>query len=116
LLLGAVYVRTACVAVVPTKVTEDSCPIAGTIVLATVRQIAVLLRFAEPNAVLRLRTRDIITISSPTPRQAAVGFGTIVAQRPYSNQEWYLRPSVRATQLRLAGIDPSVPVQREMEK
>src|ERR1035438_3920306 len=47
-LLGAVYVRTACVAVVPTNVIEDGCAIAGAIVLAMVRrQIAAGLRVTE---------------------------------------------------------------------
>jgi hypothetical protein len=70
LLLGAVYVRTACVAVVPTKVTEEGCAIAGATVLATARQIAVVRRVAEPDSMLKCGMSDIIQylIAHYTPR------------------------------------------------
>jgi hypothetical protein len=73
LLLDAVYVRTACVAVVPSTLTEDGCAIVGVIVLATVRQIAVVLRVTKPTIAAKSEASDFMNISSPTPRQNLTG-------------------------------------------
>jgi hypothetical protein len=65
LLLGAVYVRIACVAVVPTKVIEDGCAIAGVNPLAKARrQITAGLRTTEQNRVLKREMTDRILKST----------------------------------------------------
>ena len=88
LVLGAVYVRTACVAVVPTKLTEDGSAIVAAIVLATVKQIAVVLRVTKPTTAATSEASDVMNISSLTPRQEPDRIVTILSQqKSYSTQD-----------------------------